>query len=164
MRLELWDRLFVSMAAATATQVWGGCFNEVEYERNLVEKAKEDPRIEFKGYYEFNDVERILQDIDVVIVPSIWYENAPLTISTSLAYGIPVITSDVGGMSEMVKDGQNGLTFRIGDADDLSTKIGLIADDPGLISTFSRNIRYPIRVEEEAFNTELFYKQIMTET
>ena len=81
-----------------------------------MEKAKEDPRIEFKGYYEFNDVEKILQDIDVVIVPSIWYENAPLTISTSLAYGIPVITSDVGGMSEAIKDGQNGLTFRIGDA------------------------------------------------
>jgi glycosyltransferase involved in cell wall biosynthesis len=143
-------------------QVWGGCFNEVEYERNLMEKAKEDRRIEFKGYYEFNDVERILQDIDVVIVPSIWYENAPLTISTSLAYGIPVITSNVGGMSEMVKDGQNGLTFRIGDPEDLSAKIGLIADKPDLVSTFSRNIRYPIRVEEEAFNTELVYKQIMT--
>ena len=143
-------------------QVWGGCFNEVEYERNLVEKAKEDPRIEFKGYYEFNDVEKILQDIDVVIVPSIWYENAPLTISTSLAYGIPVITSDVGGMSEMVKDGQNGLTFRIGDPDDLSTKIGLIADNPDLIVKFKRNIRYPIRVEEEAFNTELVYKQMLS--
>jgi glycosyltransferase involved in cell wall biosynthesis len=142
-------------------QVWGGCFNEIDYERNLIETAKEDPRIEFKGYYEFNEVEKILQGIDVVIVPSIWYENAPLTISTSLAYGIPVITSDVGGMSEMVKDGQNGLTFRIGDPDDLSKKIGLIADTPGLVVKFERNIRYPIRVEEEAFNTELVYKQIL---
>lgn len=143
-------------------QVWGGCFNEVEYERNLIETAKEDSRIEFKGYYEFNDIEKILQNIDVVIVPSIWYENAPLTISTSLAYGIPVITSDVGGMSEMIKDGHNGLTFRIGDSSDLSAKIDLIADNPDLLSTFKRNIRYPIRVEEEAFNTELVYKQLLS--
>jgi glycosyltransferase involved in cell wall biosynthesis len=144
-------------------QVWGGCFNEIEYEKNLIEKAKGDPRIEFKGYYEFNEVERILRDIDVVIVPSIWYENAPLTISTSLAYGIPVITSDVGGMSEMVKNGQNGLTFSIGDPADLSKKIGLIADNADLLVKFKRNIRYPIRLEEEAFNTELVYKQLMAE-
>jgi glycosyltransferase involved in cell wall biosynthesis len=142
-------------------QVWGTCFNEIDYERNLIETSKEDPRIEFKGYYEFNGVERILQDIDVVIVPSIWYENAPLTISTSLAYGIPVITSSVGGMGEMIKDGQNGLTFRIGDPDDLTAKIGLIADNPGLVVKFERNIRYPIRVEEEAFNTELIYRQLL---
>ena len=143
-------------------QIWGGCFNEVEYQKNLKGKAQDDPRIEFKGYYEFNDVEKILHDIDVVIVPSIWYENAPLTISTSLAYGIPVITSNVGGMGEMVKDGENGMTFKIGDSDDLSTKIRLIADKPDLLVEFKKNIRYPIRLEEEAFNTEMFYKEILS--
>ena len=63
-------------------QVWGGCFNELEYRRNLMEMAVGDSRIEFKGFYNFNDIEEILKPIDVVIVPSIWYENAPLTIST----------------------------------------------------------------------------------
>lgn len=143
-------------------QVWGGCFHEVEYQRGLMETADGDSRIEFKGAYNFNDVEEILNPIDVVIVPSIWYENAPLTISTSLAYGIPVITSDAGGMKEMIKNGQNGLTFRIGDSADLSAKINSIADDPDLISTFKRNIQYPIRVEEEAFNTEMVYKQMLS--
>ena len=45
---------------------------------------------------------------------------------------------------------------------DLSTKIGLIADNPDLVVKFERNIRYPIRVEEEAFNTELVYKQLLS--
>lgn len=143
-------------------QVWGGCFHEVEYKRSLMEAADGDPRIEFKGSYNFNDVEDILKPIDVVIVPSIWYENAPLTISTSLAYGIPVVTSDVGGMKEMIEDGQNGMTFKIGDSDDLSTKIRLIADNPDLLVKFKRKIRYPIRVEEEAFNTEMVYKQMLS--
>jgi len=143
-------------------QVWGGCFHEIEYQKNLVKMAEGDTRIEFKGSYNFNEIEAILQTIDVVVVPSIWYENAPLTITTSLAYGIPVITSDVGGMSEMIRDGENGLTFKVGDPDDLSAKIDLIANRLELIATFRRNIQYPIRVEEEAFNTELIYKQILS--
>lgn len=143
-------------------EVWGGCFHEVEYQKSVRRIADGDSRIEFKGQYDYNNIEIILKDIDIVIVPSIWYENAPLTITTSLAYGIPVITSDIGGMSEMVKDGQNGLTFKVGDAADLSGKIKMVADDPGIIEAFKRNIQYPIRVEEEAFNTELLYKQLLS--
>ncbi|HWR59802.1 MAG TPA: glycosyltransferase family 4 protein [Thermodesulfovibrionales bacterium] len=143
-------------------QVWGGCFHEIEYMKDLRTVAQGDSRIEFKGSYNFNEVEAILRDIDVVIVPSIWYENAPLTITTSLAYGIPVITSDVGGMSEMIKDGKNGLTFKAGDPDDLSTKIDLIVYHPERIEAFRRNIQYPIRVEEEAFNTELIYGELLS--
>lgn len=127
-----------------------------------MEMAGGDSRIEFKGSYNFNDIEGILKPIDVVIVPSIWYENAPLTISTSLAYGIPVVTSDIGGMKEMIKDGHNGLTFKVEDPADLSTKIGLIADNPDLIVKFKQNIRYPIRVEEEAFNTEMVYRELLS--
>jgi len=106
-------------------------------------------------------VEDILKPIDVVIVPSIWYENAPLTISTSLAYGLPVITSDIGGMKEMIRDGHNGLTFKVEDPGALSKKIETIADAPELIAKFKRNIQYPIRVEDEAFNTEMIYKQVL---
>jgi glycosyltransferase involved in cell wall biosynthesis len=144
-------------------QIWGGCFHEVEYQKSVLKMAEGDARIEFKGPYNFNDIEDILESVDVVVVPSIWYENAPLTITTGLAYGIPVITSDIGGMSEVIKDGSNGLTFRVGDSADLAEKIAFVAGTPGLISAFKRNIQYPIRVEEETFNTELIYKQLLSE-
>lgn len=143
-------------------QVWGGCFHEVEYQKHLKIMAQQDSRIEFKGSYNFNEIESILQSIDVVIVPSIWYENAPLTITTSLAYGIPVVTSDIGGMSEMIKDEKNGLTFKTGDPDDLAIRIDLIATHPERLKDFRRNIQYPIRVEEEAFNTELIYREVLS--
>ncbi|MEE8423516.1 MAG: glycosyltransferase, partial [Thermodesulfobacteriota bacterium] len=70
-------------------QIWGECFHEEEYQKNVLKMTEGDSRIEFKGAYNFNDMETVLEDIDVVIVPSIWYENAPLTIMTSLAHGIP---------------------------------------------------------------------------
>lgn len=142
-------------------QIWGGCFHEVEYQKSVRKIAAGESHVEFRGQYDFNDIEAILQGIDIVIVPSIWYENAPLTITTSLAYGIPVITSDIGGMKELIRDGHNGLTFKVGDADDLSHKIVTIAGDPGMIQLFKRNIQYPIRIEEEAFNMELIFKRLL---
>jgi glycosyltransferase involved in cell wall biosynthesis len=141
--------------------IWGGCFHEIGYQKSVVKIADGDPRIEFRGPYNFNDIETILEPIHVVIVPSIWYENAPLTINTSLAYGIPVIASDIGGMCEAVKAEDNGLTFAVGNPDDLTDRICSVANNPELIGLFKRNIRYPIRVEEEAFNTELIYKQCL---
>jgi glycosyltransferase involved in cell wall biosynthesis len=139
-------------------QIWGGCFHEVEYQKSVRKIAAGNPHIEFKGQYDFNDIEDILRNIDVIIVPSIWYENAPLTITTGLAHGIPVITSDIGGMKELINDGQNGFTFKVGDSADLSQKISAIANDPGIIRSFKRHIRYPIRIEEEAFNMELIFR------
>lgn len=145
----------------TRLKVWGGCFHEEAYQKTVMKIAGNDPRIEFKGSYNFNDIETILEEIDVVIVPSIWYENAPLTITTSLAYGIPVITSNIGGMNEMVEDGRNGMTFLVGDPSDLAGKIRLLAEQPDTISEFKKQIQYPIRVEDEAFNTELVYKSLI---
>jgi glycosyltransferase involved in cell wall biosynthesis len=142
-------------------EVWGGCFHEVEYDASIRKMARRDSRITFKGQYDYNDVETILAGIDVVIVPSIWYENAPLTITTSLAYGIPVITSDIGGMSEMAGNGKNGFTFRAGDAADLALKIEMMAANPETVRTFKKNIEYPLRVEEEAFHTEAVYADLL---
>lgn len=143
-------------------QVWGGCFGETEYRDKVMRLAGDDERITFMGQYEFNDVERVLSDIDIVVVPSIWYENAPLTISTSFAFGIPVITTNIGGMAEMVKDGFNGLTFEVGDPGDLAEKINAVVENPSLLTDFRKNLHYPIRIEEEAFNTEMVFKELLS--
>lgn len=142
-------------------QIWGGSFHESAYRKKIMKMVGEDRRIELKGQYKFEDIEGILQSIDVVIVPSIWYENAPLTISTALAYGIPVIASDIGGMREAIMGGKNGLIFKVGDPDDLADKIKSLSEKPELIENISRTIQYPIRIEEEAFNTELIYKDLL---
>ena len=55
--------------------------------------------------------------IDWVVVPSIWWETGPLVVMEAFQYGRPVICSDIGGMSEKVTDGVNGLHFRRRDPD-----------------------------------------------
>jgi glycosyltransferase involved in cell wall biosynthesis len=138
-------------------KIYGGYFEEHEYHSRLLAKAEGDKRIEFCGDYDLNNIARVLEEINVVVVPSLWYENAPLVISTAQAFGIPVIATRLGGMKEMVVDGVNGFTFRLGDAEDLAAKIRLLAAKPGLITDLSRNKIPPPRIESEAFLLERLY-------
>lgn len=142
-------------------KIHGGYFDRRDYYQSLLALAGGDPRIEFCGEYDFQDVARVLEEIDVIVVPSIWYENAPLVISTAHAFGIPVIATDLGGMAEMVQDRVNGLTFRMGDSDDLAKKICAMADDPGLLETFSRHITPPPRIEGDALFLEADYTKLL---
>jgi glycosyltransferase involved in cell wall biosynthesis len=103
----------------------------------------------------------VLEGVDVVVVPSVWYENAPLVIGTAQAFGIPVIATRLGGMKEMVLDEVNGFTFELGDPEDLADKIRLLAATPGLIADLSRNKILPPRIESEAFLLETLYSSLV---
>ncbi len=138
-------------------KIYGGYFEEHEYHSRLLAKAEGDKRIEFCGDYDLNNIARVLEEINVVVVPSLWYENAPLVISTAQAFGIPVIATGLGGMKEMVVDGVNGFTFRLGDVEDLADKIRLLAAKPGVLADLSRNKMPPPRIESEAFLLERLY-------
>ncbi len=142
-------------------KIYGSYFDHSDYYQSLLQKVGSDPRIEFCGEYDFEDVASVLKEIDVVVVPSVWYENAPLVISTAHAYGVPVIATDLGGMAEMVHSGLDGFTFRLGDSDDLSEKIRLLATNPGLLKKFSQAIIPPPRIEGDAFYLEKIYTKLL---
>ena len=78
--------------------------------------------------------------VDWVVIPSIWWETGPLTVGEAFQHGRPVICSDMGGMSEKVTDGLNGLHFRRGDPDDLADALRRAAADPGLWDRLRRGI------------------------
>lgn len=67
--------------------------------------------VEFLGPKWGPELDKILARAAFVIVPSIWHENFPYVINQSFAYGHPVIGSDRGGITELVKDGERGLIF-----------------------------------------------------
>jgi len=109
-----------------------------DYGKALRESAAGCAHITFAGAYHQTEVSRILQEADVLIVPSIWYENAPLTIQEAFLARIPIITSNLGGMRELVRDGENGLLFRPRDARDLREKIQMMIQQPELIPQFGK--------------------------
>jgi glycosyltransferase involved in cell wall biosynthesis len=61
----------------------------------------------------------------------------------ALAHGVPVLVSDVAGMTECVTDGVNGYTFQVGDVADLGRKLQMICDHPERLDEIRENIRHP---------------------
>lgn len=86
--------------------------------------------------------------IDVLIVPSVWYENQPNVIIEAFVHKVPVICSNLGGMAEMVKDGARGIVFRPGDADDLAEKVRSLNENPSEVARMKAGIPDWPTVEE----------------
>ena len=80
-------------------------------------------------------------DLDVLVVPSRWYENAPGVIFEAFAAGMPVIATDLGGMSEFVKPGKNGLLFALDDAEDLAGRLRALIEERGLLERLRAGIK-----------------------
>jgi glycosyltransferase involved in cell wall biosynthesis len=79
--------------------------------------------IQYLGNLEKEQVQQYMQECTALIISSIWYEGMPMTIIEAFSHGLPVIASNIGAMSSMIKDGYNGLLFEVGNPVDLQTKL-----------------------------------------
>jgi glycosyltransferase involved in cell wall biosynthesis len=72
------------------------------YVAGLRRSAADDPRIRFHGPFAEGAQDRVLADMDVLALPSLWWENSPLTVLEALGGGRPVVASRTGGVPELV--------------------------------------------------------------
>jgi glycosyltransferase involved in cell wall biosynthesis len=85
----------------------------------------------FAGEYCNNQIAaKVFQEVDCIVVPSVWAENSPLVIHEAQAHKIPVITADLGGMQEYVQHKVNGLLFSHRSAEDLYEKLCFALQNP----------------------------------
>ena len=77
------------------------------------------------------DIPAVLRGSDVVLLPSIYGENLPTVLMEAGACARPVVASDVGGISDIVVDGETGLLAEPGNSDDLAKALLRLLDDPG---------------------------------
>ena len=101
-----------------------------------------------------------LADADVLVVPSVWIENAPFVIREAFAAGLPVIASDLGGMAEMVTPGRTGLLFAPGNARALAAQIRRLLDEPGLLDHLRHGIERPMSIEQDAADMRHRYEAL----
>ena len=144
-------------------KIYGYAPNEyhLEYLDLIEKKLKEKNNIKMMGKYDIKNIPEILSEIQVLVVPSIWWENSPLTIHEAFMAGVPVITSDIGGMAELVKHKVNGLLFKVGDSEDLYRKIMMLIENPELIRELSANVPSVKSIEENAEELEKIYKDLI---
>jgi glycosyltransferase involved in cell wall biosynthesis len=108
-----------------------------------------DERIEFAGIFPNERIPEIHSRLDVLVVPSVWYENSPNVILEAFAAGTPVIASDQGGLAELVQHEVNGLLFKMGDVADLAYQLQRIVDQPALLESMRKGIEPVKTVQEE---------------
>lgn len=95
--------------------------------------AAADPRIRYLGFLDGPAKAAALARAGHLLLPSLWYENAPVTIVEAAAYGLGLVGSDIGGIPEFVEPGGTGLLFPPGDAGALATIMARLATDPGAL-------------------------------
>jgi len=134
--------------------------NERNYAHRLHKLAGGDERIVFCGDYSIEDVGRVFQSIDVLVIPSVWYETYSFTLHEAFASQVPIIASDIGVLGEKIKEGLNGLKFPVGDAAALAGKLKLIIETPTLLNSMRavlKGFSCPLE-EEEAYLYERIYR------
>jgi glycosyltransferase involved in cell wall biosynthesis len=114
--------------------------------------------VRFLGRVPPEDMQELIQGAAFVVVPSEWYENAPMSILEAFAYGKPVVAARIGGIPEMVTDGVTGLLFESGNVADLQRAIEHLITHPSLAVEMGQNAR---RVVEEKFGPERHYEALM---
>jgi glycosyltransferase involved in cell wall biosynthesis len=135
-----------------------------DYSQRLRRFSARDRRLELAGSYPRGNLNKILSELDVIVVPSLWYENSPNVILEAFAYRTPVIASDLGGMAELVQDGKNGLLFPRGDANGLARQLQLLLDDPALLPALSSGIGPVKSAAQEIDELEEIYRDVIAKS
>jgi glycosyltransferase involved in cell wall biosynthesis len=130
----------------------------IQEELHRTVREYELSNVVFHGFLKGDELFTEIKKADVVIIPSEWYENYPVSVMEAFALGRPVVGARIGGIPEMVKDHQTGLTFESGNAADLGEKIRYVLDNPDKLPRWGKNAR---RFIEREVNPERHYEQLM---
>jgi glycogen(starch) synthase len=97
-------------------------------------------RITEVGFVDHTRVPAVLASLDVLALPSA-YEEMGSVLTEAMASGLPVVASDVGGIPEIVRDGETGLLVPPGDVDALARALDRLVADPALRSRLAEGAR-----------------------
>jgi glycosyltransferase involved in cell wall biosynthesis len=132
-----------------------------EYYPRHIKNLVKNRNIRFMGGFDNKDIARIFSEIDVLVFPSIWHENCPLTIQEAFFTGTPAIASRIGGIPEVVEDGENGLLFEPGHVGQLQEKLETIIRNRVVLETLRKGIQEPKSIADNAREMELLYTKIL---
>lgn len=123
----------------------------------LIKEEKLTKRVKLLGQLKPTEVKEYVRKAHVVVVPSVWYENCPYSVLETIAIGKPIIGADIGGIPELVIDGENGLLFESGNSKDLSKKISELYSNKKLYKKFCENSK---KISKQ-YDKNKYYENLM---
>ncbi|MDP9008554.1 MAG: glycosyltransferase [Pseudomonadota bacterium] len=92
--------------------------------------AQSGADVQFTGYLTGKNLRDAIASARAVVIPSEWYENAPLSIMEASALGRPTIGAKIGGIPELIREGETGFVFDSGSVDSLAKILGRVGQMP----------------------------------
>jgi glycosyltransferase involved in cell wall biosynthesis len=135
---------------------------EVERLQSVILQKQLAEIVEYVGWVTGEDKNRLLKDCNIVMLPS-YIEGLPITLLEAMAYAKPAITTNVGGIPEVIESSKNGVIITPGDKKALYEAIRLFMDNPQLIAEYGNDglnrvkDYYPQSVKNQLEN---LYKQL----
>ena len=131
--------------------------------RTRLEPLLSDPVVSRHGSVPHDRMPEHLSRLDVLVLPSVWLENSPLVIKEAFAAGVPVVTSDLGGMREKVRGEVDGLCSSPGNARRVGrSQLRRLQSEPGLFERLRSGIAAPAAIEQDAAALRSLYSGLIS--
>jgi glycosyltransferase involved in cell wall biosynthesis len=104
-----------------------------QYFDDLKAMMNSNDRIRYAGMLDQADLPQAFAEADYLVLPSLWHENTPITVLEAMQSKTPVIASNIAGVTDVIKDGVNGLLFPMGDRGALEKALQQAIDTPDQI-------------------------------
>jgi glycosyltransferase involved in cell wall biosynthesis len=115
-------------------------------------------QVDFLGYRSGTELHDAIRGARAVVLPSEWYENAPMSVLESFALGKPVIGARIGGIPELIDEGLTGFVFKSGDATSLADVLRKVGGMPSArLQDMGRAARAFV---ESTFTEDRYYREL----
>ena len=123
----------------------------------LASKLKIQDKIEFKGQLSLEETRNVMKNCYCLILPSL-SEGLGRVLIEAMALGKPVIGSNVGGIPDLIKDGQNGFLFEVGNTEELAEKLKTLLNNKILVVEMGKRGREFV---QDKFSNEKYIRNYL---
>lgn len=136
--------------------IWGDETQNAAHAAEL-RRLSEGLDVQFSGTFGRDRIAEVFAGIDMLVIPSTWYENSPLILLQALATHTPVIVSDVAGLTEFMTEGISGFAFPRGSVGGLAQLLRQVGDDPAIAARMSATTHYERSLQDMARDVLTMY-------
>jgi glycosyltransferase involved in cell wall biosynthesis len=124
----------------------------------LLQLSSEKDNVRYLGKLDRVSLDRFIAQSRFVIIPSVCYENFPMSILDAFRLGVPVVASQLGSIMELVRNSETGLLFNPGDPADLAAKVNWLWNHPDEAERMGKNAR---REYEQKYTPDKNYQMLI---